>query len=50
MGDRGEDMQQMTTGRIGTRVAAFWSEPIGYALSPVSHLDAPRLLFSNERE
>ena len=23
MGDRGEDMQQMTTGRIGTRVAAF---------------------------
>ena len=28
MGDRGVDMQQMTTGRFQTRVAAFRTEPV----------------------
>ena len=28
MGDRGEDMQQMTTGRLQTRVTAVRTEPI----------------------
>ena len=28
MGDRGEDMQQMTEGTISTQVAAFRNEPI----------------------
>ena len=28
MGDEEGDVQQMTTGRIRTRVAAFWTEPI----------------------
>ena len=43
MGDRGEDMQQMTTGRILTRGAVFRTEPIWYALCPVSHRGAPVL-------
>ena len=37
MGDRVEDMQQMTTGRTRTRVAAFRTEPIWYALYLVNH-------------
>ena len=36
MVDRGEDMQQKTTGKIQTRVAAFRTGPIWYALYPVS--------------
>ena len=28
MGDRGEDIEQMTTGRTRTRVAAFRTEPV----------------------
>ena len=32
MGDRGEDMQQMTTGRIQIRVAAVRTVPTWYAL------------------
>ena len=32
MGDRGEDMQQRTTGRIQIRVAAIRTEPIWYAV------------------
>ena len=36
MGHRGEDMQQMTTGRIVTQVTTFRTEPIGYVLYPVS--------------
>ena len=35
MGDRGEDMQQRT------RVAAIRTEPIWYALYPVSYRGAP---------
>ena len=33
----GEDMQKLTMGRIQTWVAAFRTEPIWYALYPVSH-------------
>ena len=40
MGDRGEGMQQMNTGRTQTWVAAFRTEPIRYALCPVSHQGA----------
>ena len=32
MGDREEDMQQMTMGRIQTRIVAFRTEPIWNAL------------------
>ena len=32
--ERGEDMQQRTTGRIRTRVAALRTGPIWYALHP----------------
>jgi hypothetical protein len=41
MGDRVEDMQQMTTGRTQTRVAAFRTEPIWHVLYPVSHRATP---------
>ena len=41
MGDRGEDMKQMTTGRIRTRVAALRSQPIWYSLYPVSQQGSP---------
>ena len=34
-------MQQMTTGRTRTRVAPFRTEPIWYALYPVSHRGRP---------
>ena len=42
MGDRGEDMQQMTTGRNRTRVAAIRVRVYGgCSLSPVSHRGDP---------
>ena len=41
MGDRGEDMQQMTAGRIWTRAAAFRTVPIWYALYLMSHRGTP---------
>ena len=41
MGDRGVDMQQSTTGKIRTRVTAVRTEPIWYALYPVSYRGAP---------
>ena len=37
MGDRGEDMQQMTKVRIRTRVAALRTEPIWYTFCTQSH-------------
>ena len=40
MGDKGEDMQQMATGRTRTRVAAFKTEPIWNAIYPGSHRSA----------
>ena len=39
--ERGEDMQQRTTGRNRTRVAAIRTEPLWYALYPVNHQGAP---------
>ena len=53
MGDRGEHMQQMTTGRTRTRVAVFRTEPIWYALYPVNQQGVPHkhliveMLFGN---
>ena len=49
MGDRGEDMQQMTPGRTGTRVAAFRAEPIWYELYPVSQRAPPPLSCFEQR-
>ena len=43
MGDTGEDMQQITTSRIRTWVAAFRTEPGWYALYPVSYRGAPTI-------
>ena len=41
MGDRGEGMQQMNTGRTQTWVAAFRTEPIRSSLCPVNPLGGP---------
>ena len=43
MGDRGEDMQQRTTGRNRSQVAAIRTEPSWCALYPVSHRVAPNV-------
>ena len=45
MGDRGEDIEQMTTGRTRTRVAAFRTEPIWYVFYLVSHQGSPGTMF-----
>ena len=46
MGDRGEDMEQMTPGWIRTRAAAFRTEPTRYELYSVSHQGGLHLLLS----
>ena len=50
MGDRGEDMQQMTTGRKRTRVTLVRTELILYTLYPVSHQGAPEPEYFNENK